>query len=217
MKKKANLQIILIALFICSLFLSGCEDIEWDYVFAAFMAWSEENGLVVDGELQPGGVAANVAKDMAEDWINTLESVQLDGLEVVQEIEEANELSDQALAELDSSKIREAIAIRPNDWVLHEKDAIIWGAFHNSAAANAAIFQSDTLLKESLKVGDDCIAARQSQLYKRMSLLWEEIKRQESGSVEGNTAKELRAMYEAASTEYKEINANIGTDFCQGL
>lgn len=216
-KKWKLVSLIMISILVCSIFLTGCDDSDWEYLFWGLMVWGEEHNVIVNEEFQPGALAALVAKDATDDWMNTLESVQLDGLGVVHEIEKANELSDQALAELDSSKIREAIAIRPNDWVLHEKDAIIWAAYHNGAAADAAILQSDTLLKESLRPGDSCIAARQSQLNQRMSLLWEEIKRQESGNAEGNTANELREMYEAAAREYKENEKNMTTDFCEGF
>ena len=217
MKTNRSIRLIAVVLILCSLLLAGCDDADWDLVLDALADWAEENGLIVDGEFQPGGAPEIIAKDMMEDWINSQESVRLDGLDVVRDIEKANQLSDDALTNLDTDKMREAIALRPNDWVLNEKDAVIWGAYHNAAAADAAILQSDSLLKESFRVGDNCVAARKSQLDMRISLLWSEINFQEDNDDQGNEAKELRELYEAALQETREIESSGWTDFCQGF
>lgn len=217
MRNYKSIRLLSVVLLLCSLLLTGCDDADWDIVWDALSDWAEENELIVDGEFQPDGAAAIVAKDMMEDWINSQASVRLDGLDVVRDIEKANELSDEALTNLETDKMREAIALRPNDWVLHEKDAVIWGAYHNGAAADAAILQSDSLLKESLRVGDNCVAARKSQLDMRISLLWSEINFQEDNDDQGNEAKELREIYEAALRETREIESFGRTDFCEGF
>ena len=218
MKNIIGMRAILITLILCSLLLTACSDAEWDLVADAIFIWAQEEGLVVDGELQVSALAETVVKDNINNWMNTEENVQLDGLDVVRDIERANELANQAVADLDNERIQEAIALRPNDWLLREKEAVIGGAYHNGPVVESALLQSDTLLRESLGPFDDCIQARRAQLEQRVALTWDEIMRQEGGTP-GNpetTATELREINEAARNELQLINSSGWTEFCNG-
>lgn len=215
---KVFLKIVLV-MIICLVFLTACSDSEWDLVAEFFAVWAEENGLVLDGEIQLDEAAFTVVKDTIDDISNSDKNVQLDGLDVIRDIERAEELSDQAVENLNREQMDQAIGLRPNDWLLHEKDAVLWGAYHNSAAAESALFQSDTLLKESLEQGGDCLAARRAQLEARLEFTWAEILRQEKEKSPGIdvVAKELRNIHQAARMELQEMNTYHESPFCEGF
>lgn len=215
-RAKVFLRIIVI-MMISSLLLTACSDSEWDLAAEFFEVWAEENGLVVDGELQIDDAALGVIKDTVDDISNSEKNVQLDGLDVIRDIEEAEELSDQAVENLNREQMERAIGLRPNDWLLHEKDAVIWGSFHNAAAADSALLQSDTLLKESLEQGGDCLAARRAQLEARLEITWNEIMRQEGYPKQEVEATQLRNIHDAARQELQDMNEFHESPFCDGF
>lgn len=111
--------------------------------------------------------------------------------------------------------MKEALELRPLDWKLHEKDAVLWAAAQNSPAAASAILQSDSLLTDSLRLGGDCMSARRAQLEIRLSNTWEAILRAESQPGWGmGDAKSLREIHQAASQELKDMNEFKETPFC---
>ena len=94
--------------------------------------------------------------------------MQLDGLEVVDEHEKANELSDQAMQNLDNAAMEDALDLRPYDWTIHDKNGVLLGTQGQSADAQEAFFEADTLLMEGLGPEDDCREARIAQLDQRL-------------------------------------------------
>ena len=213
MKRPRVLKAIAVVLIVFSFLLTGCGDADWDLLFDFFLVWAEENNVFSGDSINPAGLAQAVGKDITDNWLNTLENTQLDGLGVVQTVEKANSIADEAITDLDTEKIQEAISLRPYDWQLHEKDALIWGAKNNIAAADSAISQADNLLRESLQPGDDCVQARRAQLHLRMAITWDEIQRQENATP-GYMATGLREIYLIASDEISKIDNHGLTDFC---
>lgn len=207
----------LVSILLCSIFLTGCDDSDWEYMFWGLMVWGEEHGVIVNDEFQPGALAAVVAKDTVDDWTNTPGSVALDGLEEVRKIEMANDLSDEALKSLDDKKMEQAISMRPNDWPLYEKNGILWAARGNESAAYQSLFEADLRLKDSLQEGDDCVEARRAQLHRRLGMLWDEIKKGEDNPGDGTNNEALRYFYDGASAEIQEIDASGWTNFCSSL
>ncbi len=197
--------------------LTGCSEGDWEYLFWGLMVWGEEHNIIVDEEFQPGALAAVIASDTVDDWRNAPETVQLDGLDVIKKIEMANDLSDQALKELDPEKMEEAINLRPDDWTLYENDAILWAAKDNGAAAAQMIEEADARLKESLEYGDDCVEARRAQLSRRLALVWDEIKKLEGDDGESGNIGELQYIYDYSAYEINEIDSSGWTDFCRGF
>lgn len=215
MKNRIVFFRIVLIILVCPLILSGCGDDEWDIAAEFFEVWAEENGLVSNGELNVGAGAEKIAKDVYDNITNLPDSRQLDGLDVIGTIEEAEVLSNEALEQHDPEKMKEAIALRPNDWILHEKAAAMYGGFQDQSAAQDAILQSDTLLKESLTVYDDCMAARRAQLEIRLENLWNEIKRQEANAPDDYKAERLRESYYATRQELQDMNEFHETPFCE--
>ncbi len=207
----------LITVLFFSMLLSGCSDSDWEYLFWGLMVWGEEHSIIVNEEFQPGALAAVVAKDTVDDWMNSPGSVALDGLEEVRKIEMSNDLSDEALKTLDEKKMEQAIKLRPNDYLLYEKDAILWAARDNGVAAAVSLEEADARMRESLQDGDDCVEVRRAQLHRRLAMLWDEIKKVEAAGGEGTTAGELRYIYEYSSLELQEIDASGWTNFCSGF
>jgi hypothetical protein len=197
--------------------LTGCSESDWEYLFMGFMAWGEEHNIIDDNGFHPSALAAVVASDTVDDWTNAPEAVQLDGLDVIRKIEMANDLSAQALKELDPEKMEQAINLRPDDWTLYETDAILWAAKENGVAASEMLFEADTRLKESLQYGDNCVEARRAQLHRRLALIWDEIKKQENEGREVNDTSELQYMYDFSAQELNEIDSSGWTEFCKSF
>lgn len=205
---------LMLIVLICAVFLSGCSDAEWELIEEFFVVWAEDNGLLVDGEWQPEGVVVAAVQNTIDDVTNSDASVQLDGLDVVRDIEKAEELSDEALKNHDPAMLELPKEMRPNDWAILEKEAVIWGGAHNSAAAQSAISESDELLRKHLEHGGSCLSARREQLETRLTITWDEIMNLEGGPSGEETATELREIHEATRKELQAINHRQYSDFC---
>ncbi|MCJ7432067.1 MAG: hypothetical protein MUO77_01125, partial [Anaerolineales bacterium] len=208
MKRLNRYRGLIIIVTVCALLLSACSDDEWDLMLEFFNVWAEENEIVIDDEIQAEKVIDNIVEGKYGDLTNSETSVQLDGLNVVRDIEQVDEISNNALDNLDPDQMLSAVNLRPNDWRLREKDGVIWLANGNTAAAESAFERSDTLLTVSLtQNGGDCLSARRSQLETRLETLWEAITKYESqpGRKQGDAAL-LRQEHEQVGDELREIN-----------
>lgn len=207
-------HLIIILLVIPVLFLSACWDLDPDLVEEAFESWAEKNDLLENGQWKPEGVVVKAIENTIADATNQDTSVQLEGLDVIRDIEKADNLAAEALTDFDTGKISSAVSIRPLDWRLHEQEGVVWTANGNGAAAETAWAQSDELLKESLLRGGDCATQRRSQLEVRLMTLWEAVTTYESqpGRSQGD-AVELRAAHKNVSNELQWLNINR-SDFC---
>lgn len=208
---------LILIVLICTVFLSGCSDAEWELIEEFFVVWAEENGLLVDEVWQPEAVVVNAVKDTIDNFTHSDASVQLDGLDVVRDIQRAEELSDQALKNHDPTMLELPKEIRPNDWTIFEKEAVIWGAAQNSAAAQSAITESDERLRKQLEHGGNCLSARREQLETRLIITWDEIMNLEGGPGGKQTATELRERHEATRKELQAINHRQYSDFCYAM
>lgn len=172
-----NQKLILI-LMIClpALFLSGCWDVDEEILEIVVESWAEHNGLIKDGKISPIPIVQKVAEDTIRDFTNDEPFIQLDGLDVIRDIEKADQLADEAMVNLDTAKMSSAVSIRPHDWTLQEKDAAVWLAHGNAAAAQTAFSRSDDILLESVAKGEDCIQLRQHQLKVRRDTILEATK-----------------------------------------
>ncbi len=217
MKKSRFFQKVFIPLILCALLLAGCSDGDWDLTWEFFKVWAEENGLIIDDEIQLDTVAINTAKDSIDNFLNTDGHVQLDGLDVIRDIERAEELSDEALRKQDPDLLELPKEIRPNDWAILEKEAVIWGAAHNTAAAQQSITDSDNILRKNLERGGSCLSARRDQLETRLTITWDEIMRLEGGPGRIETAIELREIHKATRLELQAINHRQFSEFCSRL
>ena len=175
MKTTTKKTILILIFVIPVLFLSGCEDADWDLLEIAFESWAEENNIYENGEWQPEGVVKKAVEKTSGDINNQKEFIELDGLDVVRDIEEADALASEALTQNDLRKMRTAVDLRPNDWRLQEQNAVLWSVNSQSAYANDAFVDSNNLLKEQIQSGSDCIALRRQQLEYRENLLSDNI------------------------------------------
>ncbi|NQS92577.1 MAG: hypothetical protein HQ574_09225 [Chloroflexi bacterium] len=207
--------ILLLILTLPILFLTACDDADLDLIGLVIEAWAEENGLYKDGKFSPYPMAQKAAEDTIGGITNKEPFIQLDGLDVIRDIETADKLASEALVDFDTSKISSAVSIRPLDWRLHEQEGAVWLANQNSAAAESAYAQSDELLQESLLNGGNCLALRRSQLQTRLGTLWEAVKTYESqsGKKQGD-ARHLRDMHKFVGEELSDINTHNESDFC---
>ena len=111
MKKNPNKLLLVLILTLPTFILSGCEDTDWDLLEIAFEAWAEDKGLYENGKWKPEGVVKNAVNETIADITNQEESVQLDGLNVIRDIEKADKLADQALTTFDTAKMASALVI----------------------------------------------------------------------------------------------------------
>ena len=215
MKTTFRKAILILVLCLPFLFLTACEDADWDLLEIAFEAWAEENHLLENGKWQPEGVVQKAVENTIADITNQEESIQFDGLDVIQDIEQADNLAEEALEDLDADKMTTAISIRPNDWRLLEQDGVVWLANANGAAAQNSFTKSDEMLRRSLQSGGDCFALRRSQLETRLFTLSDAITTAKAGNTGAYDIEALQAENRRVADELT-IMANSGQSaFCE--
>ena len=214
MKTTTKKMILILILALPVLFLSGCEDADWDLLEMAFEAWAEEEGLYENGKYQPDAVIENAVQDTIGDITNAEENVQWDAIKVVRDIEKADELASKAMMGSNPMMMAEAIELRPNDWRLQEKNATYTLA--NAGSWEVGLFyESDDLLKEQIQQGGegvDCVALRIQQLEYREILLSDALTNCWQGRVcnDFSLTTELELVQERL---YHLYNGNA-TSFC---
>lgn len=169
MKTQFARYLLMILVLFSTFSLTACEEADEALMEAAVMAWLGGGPENLETMLREVGEKA--LEQTVDDVTNSDESVQFDGLDVIEDIEEADNLSDQALRDLDTAAMRSAVNMRPNDWRIQEKDAAVWLANGNGSAAETAFTNSDELLRDSLGQGGDCPGLRTQQLQARKSAL----------------------------------------------
>jgi hypothetical protein len=218
-----KLSLILIVIF-SVLFLSAC-DVEGNAILeGGIEAWAAKNDIYVDGNLKPAGIVNKIVQDKIGEITNSEKSVQFNGLDVIRDIETADNLASEAMVDFDISKMSSALSIRPEDWRLHEQSAVLWLAKDNGAAAQSAFDQSDELLKKSVLQGgklikyEKCLNLRRAQLETRLDTLWEAVKTYESqpGRSQGD-AYQLRAEHTLVGKELRAINFETESPYCSEI
>ncbi|MCJ7695835.1 MAG: hypothetical protein MUO40_10465, partial [Anaerolineaceae bacterium] len=145
---------------------------------------------------------------------NEESAVQLDGLAVVDDYEDANALADEALKYQDTRTMNEAIDLRPNDWTLHEKNAVLLADLGKDLNADNAFQKADSLVLQNLGPEDDCRSARVSQLEQRLENLRYQIMLRENDT--GETSEDLKALEEQTQQElYRIYESNSTPQFCR--
>jgi len=182
---------------------------------AAFESWAEENGLLENDQWQPDGVVVKAVEDKVAEITNQNAAVQLDGLNVVRDIETANHLAEEAMVDWDSSKMSSAVSIRPEDWRLREQEGVVWLANANGAAAQTAFTKSDELLLESLRSGGDCFAMRRTQLEDRLFALSDAIATRKLENPGGPEIETLQAENRRVADELSMMSTSHQSDFCE--
>jgi hypothetical protein len=173
MKTTKQKIILFLILTLPILFLSACSDLsdaDWELLEVAFESWAEENGLLENDQWQPDGVVIKAVEKTIGDFNNQKEFVELDGLDVVRDIEKADDLAADAMMENDLNKMKSAIELRPNDWRLREQNAIIWNKGFPPNLDNIFV-DSDNIIMEQIQQGGDCVKLRTQQLEYRETLL----------------------------------------------
>lgn len=213
-KKPRNLLLTLITI-LPIFFLSGCGDVDLDLAAIVLESWAEHNGLYKNGKFSPYPVAQKVAEDTIGDITNQEEFIQLDGLDVIRDIEKADNLAAEALADWDTSKMSSAVSIRPEDWRLREQEGVVWLANANGAAAQTSFTKADELLRESLQSGGNCFALRRTQLENRLFALSDAIATKKLENPGGPEIEVLQAENRRVADELTMMSTNQQSDFCQ--
>lgn len=206
-------KLVLISL-VCLLLLSACSDADWDAALDALYIWAVEQGYIVDETIQFGTLATGIAKGYVNELANAEAYVQLDGLNVVDEYEQINQLSDQAMQNLDNAAMQEALDLRPFDWTVHEKNGVLLSTQGRIEDATEAFLESDALLLEGLGSDDDCRNARIAQLEQRLENLRYQIQLQENAT--GQTNAELKFLEQQTVKDLETIySTNSTPEFCR--
>lgn len=170
MKHPKRSFLLIISALLPILFLSACTESDWYLAELAFESWARGNGLYENGKYKPEGVVVKAVEDTLGEITNREENVQLDGLEVIRDIQKAEDLAHAAFVHKDTDEMQEAVKMRPEDWRLQEQNAALWLYNSNSSAANTAQTTADDLLQNSIR-GGNCVALRKQQLeYRERSI-----------------------------------------------
>lgn len=206
---------LLLVLLLPVLFLTSCEDADWDLLEIAFESWAEENGLLEDGAWQPDGVVVKVVEDKVAEITNQNAAVQLDAVNAVRDMETADNLAAEALADWDTSKMSSAVSFRPEDWRLREQEGVVWLANANGAAAQTSFTKSDELLLESLQSGGDCFSMRRAQLENRMFALSDALATIRLENPGGPAFEVLQDENRRVADELSIMSTSQQSDFCE--
>ncbi len=212
MKNTKHKLLLLLIIAISILFLTSCEDLsddDWELVEIAFESWAEENGLLENDQWQPDGVVIKAVEDTVKGITNSEKDVQLDGLDVIRDIEKADDLAEMAWLTNDGDKMKEAVNMRPDDWRLHEQDDAF--TLDRDNISEGYSNESDSIIREQVKRGADCVNLRIKQLEYRASLL-EPLRNQNS-----ETHMEMQKIQLQAQEELQGIYATGQTPFCDEL
>jgi len=218
MKTTKHKIILLLILTLPILFLTSCyelSDADWELVEIAFESWAEENGLVENDVWQPDAVIVKAVEDKVAEITNADTAVQLDAVNAVRDMEKATQLADEAMLDLDTAKMSSAVSLRPHDWTLQEKDAAVWLAHGNAAAAQTAFAQSDDLFLESVTNSEDCVMLREQQLKKRQETLVDVMQAcKKDPNCTESKVKDLWTEYQNTTALLSEIFYSRKSDFC---
>jgi len=219
MKTTKHKIILLLILTLPILFLTSCyelSDADWELVEIAFESWAEENGLLENDQWQPDAVIVKAVEDKVAEITNEDTAVQLDAVNAVRDMEKATQLADEAMLDLDTAKMSSAVSLRPHDWTLQEKDAAVWLAHGNAAAAQTAFAQSDDLFLESVINNDeDCVWLREQQLTKRRETLFEVARAcKKNPNCTDSEYADLWSEYKKTNSLLHEIFVTRKSDFC---
>lgn len=180
MKTTKHKLILFLILTLSILFLTACSelsDADWELLEVALESWAEENGLLENDQWQPDGVVIKVVEKTIADFNNEKIYVELDGLDVVRDIEKADQLASEAMDKNDQEKMQAAIELRPKDWRLQEQNAVLWSTSANSRPdiVNDSYVHSTDLIEEQIERGGDCVTLIKQQLEYREQLLSDQI------------------------------------------
>jgi hypothetical protein len=217
MRSSTNHWLIIIAVAFSSLFLISCSSAEAGLIDDFFEVWADQNGVIKDGAIQPANVVSQAVQDQLDNFTNSDESIQLDGLDVIRDIELANALADDGLDTLDPAPMAVATGLRPNDWILREKEAAVWLANQHTAAAEASFTKSDDVLRERVGSGADCLILRKAQLETRLAALEAAIRSYEAQPGVQSQPRYLQAEHENVTGLLRVINNMNSSIFCEGL
>lgn len=180
---------LLISVFLLSLplWLSACDDADFEFLAAMALEWAEGKGLITVGdcvapddsdctiEINYGRIVAERARQAARRSSLTAWAVDepdpeliaaIDIAEVGINMDKAERLADEGLASGDVGKIDEAISLRPGDWSYYDKKAAVLTAQGNSAEAEAAFNKAQSLVDSRVKAGEGSCQALQFNLLK---------------------------------------------------
>ncbi|TFG48473.1 MAG: hypothetical protein E4H33_04105 [Anaerolineales bacterium] len=178
MKTTKHQLILFLILTLPILFLTACSDLsdaDWELLEVAFESWAEENGLLENDQWQPDGLVIKAVEKTIDDFNNQKEFVELDGLDVVRDIENADQLAGEAMNQNDIQKMQAAVDLRPKDWRLQEQNAVLL-SFNNKEDSSIVAFENaNNSIEERIKQGGDCVALRTQQLEYREQLLSDQI------------------------------------------
>ncbi|MCJ7695967.1 MAG: hypothetical protein MUO40_11170 [Anaerolineaceae bacterium] len=206
-------QKLVIISLLCMLLLTACSDAEWDIALDALLAWATGQGYIQNDEIQYGALAGGVMQGYVNEVSNEESAVQLDGLAVVDDYEDANAIAEEAMKYQDTTTMQEAIDLRPNDWSIHEKNAVLMADLGNDSSAESAFQKADSLVLQNLGPEDDCRSARVSQLEQRLENLRYQIMMRENDT--GETSEVLKELEEQTQQElYGIYDSSSKPEFC---
>jgi len=213
MRTKKRVVFSLLVLFLLSLMMSGCDESDQELVMGILQVWVTDDGVMDEVEAKViVDVAAKAWEQTTREFMNAEDAIQLNGLDVIDDIERADELSKEGLTPENEHLMAEAIELRPEDWRIRERDAVLWIMNGNSAATASAEDKSDSLLKNQIKNPDNCPSLRLQQLRYREQTYQENYK---NCQMEANcNFAEYEAAHVSVQQEIKEILNTGQSPFC---
>jgi hypothetical protein len=134
-------------------------------------------------------------------------SSALKAARVVNDLTKAETLAEDGLKQRNLSKIEEAVALRPNDWSMHDRRAAFMLAQGNEEEANRSLSEAEELVDEQIDRGGDCKSLQLNLLRNRRSAF--------SSAAEANPENRiLQDQLSATQQQIQEVESDQTGGLC---
>ena len=193
--------VLLLTLIMLAPLLAACEDAELEAWVDLGLEWADANGFLNEEGLDILGISAEVANETVSDWLGgDEEDAGTDAWQVVDDINAADKLAEEARETGDVSKLDEAIALRPDDWRYQDQKGAILLA-QNNEDGNGFGIQSGLIINEQVKAGGNCVDLILNRAIQREQMFADLV-------AENPDNQNLSAAYNKAQDEVNTFSLN---------
>ena len=206
----------ILLLFLLALLAAGltaCNESDSDLILLVIFGWADSEGFYnpLEESFNVGALGATLAEETWGEITNSEEAVALDGLDVIEKIEQADQLAEAAMQVGSLTGINQAIDLRPRDWTYREDALAIASRTNAIGYAEEAMQSADALVRDAINRGGECVALRANQLRHRIESLGEQM---QDANPDSAGFSLLEATYNDAVNELNTLQQTGTSSFC---
>lgn len=170
-------------LILLALVLVGCKNQALlDWIVEMATEWAVEKGLLDVAEDGTKGISWLTVGLYGTQKLTTgttgdrLMDAAVEVGPIAHSVYQADKAAAEGMKNRDPAKLDEAIGRRPGDWNYHDQKASILAANGDEQGMDMAMSESDLLVKERIRQGEDCLALYKNQIRGRGLALEQQLK-----------------------------------------